>query len=99
MTGFAGCASCDHGWREVAPGYIERMFPYPGNATDVQRAAVDRERDVYSVFLFPCAECRPTAFERWRNGCMSRGHVAGRCDLCVAEMGVKEATSRDRSAY
>ena len=47
----------------------------------------ERERlvDLHRGDLYPCPECRPSLFRRWRAGCMRPNHHSRSCDVCQGE--------------
>lgn len=92
------CDDCDHGWRQATPAYTESRFPYPDDATDEQRAAVDQQRRMYDSWVFPCPECRPSQFQLWAGGHLASGHRAADCETCVEAFGEKGARRMDRAA-
>ena len=47
--------------------------------------------------VYPCAECHPQLFHRWRAGCLRYGHRAADCERCLAVLGKKDAARHDRA--
>ena len=82
---------CDSGWITVLPKVADDMFPRPvsiddPNLSDKDRTAVESHwRGQHAGALntvYPCIECRPAAFHRWRKGHYASDHDQARCAEC-----------------
>lgn len=60
-------------------------------------ADLDSRKRQAAGHVYPCSECHPALFHRWRAGCLRYGHKASDCERCLAVFGKTDAARHDRA--
>jgi len=94
------CDKCEHGWRTVGDGYVERVVHRPTILDDPSSDPADRAIEMarYTVQIngarstvYPCKDCQPSAFYRWAEGHFESDHDRAGCSVCSEMEGSKRS--------